>query len=201
MPRGSVEEEARLVIEFAEWLQVTPLSQWIQSHTWITPMVQAIHIVTIGVVFGSVLMVALRVLGRMRVDEPFGTVWRRFAPWLWVGLVIMTATGIVLIVGEPVREFAAKSFWTKMALIGLGIASVLSFRGALGSAVSADGKGVVFGSRPRAVAVATLLIWALIIFFGRAIAYDAEIWASVRRGTAPVGSAFMEGRYAWTSRP
>jgi hypothetical protein len=32
---------------------------------------------------------ALRVLGRMRTDETFSVVWRRFAPWMWCGLVVM----------------------------------------------------------------------------------------------------------------
>ena len=189
------------MIEFAEWLQFTPLSLAVQSHTWITPTVQAIHIVMIGVVFGSVLMIALRVLGRMRADEAFDVVWRRFAPWMWAGLVVMSLTGIVLIIGEPVREFTAKSFWTKMVLIAVGIVSVLYFRRTLGGAAAAASPGVVFASGPRAVAVVTLLIWALIIFFGRAIAYDAEIWAQLARAEQPAGIEATHGRYAWTSRP
>ena len=32
-------------------------------------------------------------------------------------------TGLILIIGEPVREFTAKSFWAKMVLLVLGIAS------------------------------------------------------------------------------
>ncbi len=80
----------------AEWLQATSVSKTIQAVDWIIPLLQSIHIVTIGVVFVSSLMIALRVLGRMRADEPFSTVWNRFAPWMWYGLIVMVITGVLL---------------------------------------------------------------------------------------------------------
>ena len=58
------------MLEFAEWLQATPLSVAIQSTLWVTPLLQTIHIVMIGIVFVSMLNVALRVLGQIRTDEP-----------------------------------------------------------------------------------------------------------------------------------
>ena len=57
--------------DLAEWLQATPISVTIQSVKWVVPLLQSIHILTIGMVFVSSLMIALRVLGRMRADEPF----------------------------------------------------------------------------------------------------------------------------------
>jgi uncharacterized membrane protein SirB2 len=165
--------EAIRVIEFAKWLQSTPLSLGIQTHLWITPLLQSIHIVMIAVVFWSALMIALRVLGRMRADEPFADVWQRFAPWMWAGLVVLAITGIVLTIGEPVREFSATSFWTKLALIVVGIVTLLSFRGVL----AASRQTGEFSTTARAAAVATVVIWTFIIFLGRAIAYDTEVWS------------------------
>src|SRR6516164_5288348 len=103
--------------EFAAWLETTGLSVKVQSITWIIPVLQSIHILMIGVVFVSSLMITLRVVGSMRTDEPFATVWARFAPWMWSGLVVMALTGLVLIIGEPLREFSALSFWLKMLLL------------------------------------------------------------------------------------
>jgi uncharacterized membrane protein len=168
------------VIEFGHWLQTTPFSLGIQTNLWITPLLQSIHIVMIAVVFWSVLMIALRLLGRMRADEPFADVWRRFAPWIWAGLVVLAITGALLTVGEPVREFSAKSFWIKMALIVIGILGVVSFRGAFGASRQTG----EFSTTARAAAVATIVIWTLVIFFGRAIAYDAEVWSPAATASA-----------------
>jgi hypothetical protein len=79
-----------------------------------------------------------------------------------------------------VREFSAKSFWAKMSLIVVGVVTVVSFRGALG----ASRESGEFSTLPRGAAVATVVIWTLIIFFGRAIAYDAEIWSPAATASA-----------------
>src|SRR5690349_20487218 len=116
------------MFEFARWVGGTKLSVAIQSTLWLTPLLQAIHIVMIGIVFVSVLVIVLRIHGRERADEPFDQVWRRFAPWLWSALVVMAVTGAVLIVSEPLLEAKALTFWLKMFLIVAAIASVIGLR-------------------------------------------------------------------------
>ena len=83
------------------------------------PLLQAIHIVMIGIVFVSLLMIACACWVACAWTRAFDAVWARFAPWMWTGLAVMAATGLVLIIGEPVREATALSFWLKMGLISL----------------------------------------------------------------------------------
>lgn len=162
------------VLEFAQWLQSTPLSVGIQSTSWAVPLLQSIHIVTLGVVFVSSLVIALRVLGVMRTDEPFAAVWRQFSVWLWGGLAVMTATGLILVIGEPVREATSLSFWLKMTLLVIAAASTAL----LGRSLARAGD-TGFGTGARTGAVALIVLWIAIIFLGRAIAYDVEVWGSL----------------------
>ena len=162
------------MIDFAEWLGATPFSVAIQSRLWITPLVQSIHILMIGVVFTSILVMALRVLGRMRAEEPPAELWQRFAPWFWRALVVMAATGLVLTIAEPVREFTAFSFWFKMTLLIVGISSAAYF----GRTLSVTADAAEFSGKARVVAVVTVALWLTIIFLGRAVAYDVEVWGS-----------------------
>lgn len=164
------------MLEFAEWLQATPFSTAIQSVAWIIPLVQSIHILMIGLVFVSILMIALRVLGWVRTDEPFGVVLHRFSPWIKGGLAVMALTGLIMIIAEPVREFSSTSFWLKMALLLVAIVSALAFKRALGPAKLAAGCELQFSAQSKAVAVGTVVVWLAIIFLGRAIAYDVEVW-------------------------
>jgi len=152
---------------FAQWLGTTPLSAAIQSRTWLIALLQAIHILVIGIVFVSMLVIALRVLDRAWRDQPLEAVWKRFAPFLWTGLAVMAFTGFFLIVGEPTRQANAFSFWLKMVLVVLAVCGVLLLR-----------------RRPtRALAWTMIFIWVAIIFLGRAIAYDVEVWQSWHLGT------------------
>ena len=163
--------------ELAEWLQATAVSVTIQSVSWIIPLLQSIHILTIGVVFVSSLMIALRVLGRMRADEPFAQVWSRFAPWMWGGLLVMAVTGALLVVGEPVREVTALSFWIKMTLLVIGITSTALLGHSLKPSTPAAGPE--FSAAAKTASVAIVVLWLAIIFLGRAIAYDKEVWGSL----------------------
>ena len=164
------------MIEFAEWLGSTPLSVAIQSRLWLTPLLQTIHITMVGIVFVSMLCVALRVLGQIRTDEPLADVWNRFAPWFWGALGVMAGTGLILTIGEPVRQATALSFWLKMSLLAIGIASALYF-GRTIHAAAGSGEAAASGGA-RVAAVVTILLWLTIIFLGRSIAYDVEIWES-----------------------
>jgi hypothetical protein len=161
---------------FAQWMETTWISETIKSVTWIVPLVQSIHIVTLAIVFGAIFMVALRVLGMVRMDQGFGAVLNRFEPFIRKGIVVLAATGLILVAGEPVRELMSLSFWLKMALLLIGITSAYTFTRSLGRAGVMSGGEPQFTSSTRVGAMATVVLWLAIIFLGRAIAYDVEVW-------------------------
>jgi hypothetical protein len=160
---------------FAEWLSRTPPSVAIQSTFWLIRVLQGTHLLTAGVAAVSGVLILLRVLGLYRVDEPFATVRRRFAPWLAAGLTIMVATGIAQTLGDPVREFTATSYWVKIALVACcTIGTARLARDARGSPPAAT-----FSARGKVVAGALILCWLAIALLGRMIAYDQAIWGSL----------------------
>jgi uncharacterized membrane protein SirB2 len=161
------------IVAFAHWLQSTQFSIAIQSTLWLMPLVQAIHIVMIGIVFVSLLVICLRVLGRVRMDQGLDEVWARFAPWMWTALAVMAATGLVMIFGEPVREATATSFWLKMGLLLVAVGMVNGLRRSL-----VGQKGPQFSPGARFMAIAVIVVLVAIVFLGRAIAYDVEVWGS-----------------------
>jgi hypothetical protein len=167
------------MLSFAQWLEQTPVSVTIKSVEWVIPLVQSIHILTIGVVFVSLLMIALRVLGWMRADQTFDAVMERFSPWIGNGLVILAVTGITLVIGEPIRELMSLSFWLKMGLLAIGVASAVAFKRSLRPAVLDASADPRFSVTVKSAALVTVLLWLAIIFLGRAIAYDVEVWGSL----------------------
>jgi hypothetical protein len=166
----------------AQGLQSSRLSETLQATSWVVPTLQAIHILMIGVVFVSILAIALRVLGRVRAEQPLLRVWQRFAPFMWTGVVVMAVTGLLLTIAEPVRQVMTLSFRIKMLLVVVGVISALAFGRRVARAASAAEQVL-----PRGAAVATVVLWLAIIFLGRAIAYDDSIWGSwspAHQGTA-----------------
>ncbi len=164
------------MMAFAAWLHATSFSQMIQSVRWIIPLLQSIHIVMIGIVFVSSVVIALHVLGRVRADDSFQAVWGRFAPWSRTALVVMLVTGLLLVVGEPEREFSALSFWIKMGLVAIGVTGTAAFGRRYG-ATPAD-SAHPYPAPARLAAVALIVLWVAVVLLGRAIAYDVEMWGA-----------------------
>jgi hypothetical protein len=156
---------------FCWWLEHTALSQTIQGVNWIVPAVQTVHILAITVVAASALMIDLRLLGLFSADRPLRQVSARFMPLIWWPLLVLLATGAIMIVGEPARSLKNPAFLLKMALLvtALVVTALLQLRmrrdPALGS--PASGHRVV----ATAIAIVSMMLWSGIIFAGRWIAY------------------------------
>ena len=177
--------------DFANWLAGTGASNAIQSHYWVIPTVQTIHIIALAVLVGSVFIVCLRILGAIRQDQPVWAVVDRFAPWMWGALVVLLLSGLILIVGEPARELLSFSFWLKMALLVSVLVLTVSFHRRV-RAVSDDAEAEQqVARRLRKPAVLALVLWAAIIVLGRLIAWDGQIWGglSPQSALAPVPEA------------
>ncbi len=164
------------MMAFAAWLHATAFSQMIQAVRWIIPLLQSIHIVMIGIVFVSSVVIALHVLGRVRAEESFQAVWGRFAPWSRTALVVMLVTGLLLVVGEPAREFSALSFWLKMGLVAIGASGTAAFGRRYGAAKAVG--AARFPASARLAAVGLIVLWGAVVLLGRAIAYDVEMWGA-----------------------
>ena len=165
--------------EFADWLSKTSLSVLIQSHEkWVIPIIQTIHIIGIGIVLACVLMLTLRVLGFAGADRTLLQTQQRFGPWLTGALLLLLATGLALVVGEPARELLAFSFWLKMILVACGASLSLWFQRSVRMNEQVWETGLVDRILVRMLAAVAVLIWIAIIFLGRFIAYD-HIWGSL----------------------
>ena len=163
---------------FALWLATTSPSVFLQEHnTWAIPAIQSVHIVGIAMVMGSVLMIDLRILGLTWTDQTLRQTTERFGPWLTGSLWLLLATGVLMVIGEPVRELVTFSFWMKMTLVAIGAVVAVIFQRALRRHERAWEDTLVHRASIKGLAVGTFLIWVAIIVLGRLIAYD-HVWGS-----------------------
>ena len=113
---------------FATWLYATAPSVFIRNHeAWMIPTIQSVHIVGIATAVGSAFMIVMRVIGWLGTDQSLLDTQRRYGPWLTGALWVLLATGSLLVLAEPPREFDAISFWLKMSLVALMVAVSIAF--------------------------------------------------------------------------
>ncbi|HLX16408.1 MAG TPA: DUF6644 family protein [Bradyrhizobium sp.] len=159
--------------EICHWIDHTVLSQSIRTAGWVVPAVQTIHILAIAVVASSALMIDLRLIGVFWASRPIEAVTARFLPLVWWPLLVLLATGIIMITAEPARSLKNPAFQLKMALLIAALTVTWLFQ-------AFQRRNAAFGdlhSSPRAaattLAVVSMLLWSSIIFAGRWIAYYA----------------------------
>ncbi len=159
------------LVEVSRWISKTQLSEVVQANFWTIPTAQTIHILAIAAAFGSVGMINLRILGVAGVSRTIPQIAARYVPWIWWSLLTLIGSGIVMIIGEPIRELINPCFWIKMALV------VVAAMVGLGFQASVRRYGDWWGATPerrgamRAGAGAVIGLWCLIMVLGRWIAY------------------------------
>ncbi|HKA75176.1 MAG TPA: DUF6644 family protein [Xanthobacteraceae bacterium] len=155
----------------AQWLAATPASRGIAGALWLIPVLQAVHILAIAAVLSAVMLVDLRILQVAGRSQTMAETARRFVPWIWASLIVLAATGLLLIIGEPKRSLLNPAFQLKMLLLALAIAVTVAFQSSLRRNVASWRDGAPRGVMMSALAVLTFLLWCAIAVAGRWIAY------------------------------
>ena len=74
---------------FTQWLSTTPPSVLIQNVSWIVPTVQCVHITSIAVVMGVMVLLDFRLLGIAGRAQPVSVMANRLLPWMWWAILVL----------------------------------------------------------------------------------------------------------------
>ena len=153
---------AAMMAELSQWVGSLPVSAAMRRITWLVPTLQTLHILSIGIVLSSVVMIDLRVWGASRSGTAI-TRSERFMPWMWSALAVATLTGIALMLGSP-RSFRDGAFVAKLylmvaATVATAALPVMLRRNACG--------GKDAGVPAQLVGIAALLLWLGATLAGR----------------------------------
>jgi cell division protein FtsW (lipid II flippase) len=154
------------MIELAAWLASLPLSQALRKLNWLVPWLQIIHILANGLVLAAVVMIDLRIWGISR-SQVTSALARRFRSWIWVALVVLTVSGIALILYAPRRQLVDPTFQVKMVIMGFAIVATVALQ--LMLRPDAETLQEKPGRRTLAgvLATLTLVLWVGVTFAGR----------------------------------
>jgi hypothetical protein len=160
------------LLSFCQWLADTPFSTGIRESTYIYPVVESVHVLSLCIFVGLLLLWDLRLIGvtlrRVAVSE----VWARLIPWITVGAVLMVISGLLLFASDPVRFFGNIFFRIKAVGLFLALLNAMAFHlGIERKLVDWDTAAVT----PRAAKFAgaiSIFLWAIIVVTGRFVAYN-----------------------------
>ena len=159
---------------FAAWLAKTHASAVIQDVSWIVPTVQTVHILAIAMIMSSVAMIDLRIFGMAGARTTILDTARRYVPWVWGSLAVLTATGTILVIGEPDRSITNAVFQLKMLMLIAAVLVTAIFQVTVRRNARFWDLEPAHGRVAKVFALATFALWLAIAVAGRWIAYAAD---------------------------
>lgn len=142
----------------------------IRQSLWLFPALETLHILGFALLYGSVVIVDLRLLGLNRA-LPVSRLAAHALPWTKGALLLIVPTGLTMFLGHVDDYLTSPVFGVKMALLAAGVANAVALhRGPL-RGVAAWDADVMPPRRVRVAAALSLLTWTGAIVCGRLIAY------------------------------
>jgi hypothetical protein len=104
-----------------EWMESTPVGQGIRQSASLIALVEAVHLIGMTLLLGTLLMVDLSLLGFGIGRAPASRIARELRGWTAAGLAIMLLSGPLMLSSEAVRCYNSPPFWIKMALLAVAV--------------------------------------------------------------------------------
>ena len=154
------------VLEIFQELETTAIGEAIRQSYWLFPVVEAVHLVGLAILGGSVIVVNLRLLGFCLTSQKASSIANGTKPFLIAGLLVMFATGIPLALSEMIKLYYNFSFWVKISALTIVLVYTFTIYGRIAS------NDAVNPMLRIAAALISLALWFTVAGAGRWIGFS-----------------------------
>ena len=155
-------------------LEASGLGQAMRQWLWLYPSVEIVHIVGIGLLFGSIAVLDLRLLGFSR-SFSVRRLARHVLPWTAASFILIVPSGFMMFTAHATEFIESEVFILKLLLIlAAGVNAALFHAITFRTADVWDTeelRGLPPPPSARAAGAISLLIWISVIACGRLLAY------------------------------
>jgi len=159
------------LLQVCAWIHDLPWATAIRESEITFPALETVHVLSLGLMVGTIAIVDLRLLGVVLRHEPVARIAAPLLPATWIGFGLMLSTGGLLFAAEATDMYANPAFRLKLLLLGLAGLNMLVFHFTSYSRRVRWGSEVSPPVGARIAAAASLTLWTGVIIMGRAIAY------------------------------
>lgn len=149
------------MLEIYASFELTSFSTAVREVWWIFPTILVFHSLSMGLMAGIGVASALRALG-FAGQIPLPAL-RKFHPLMWLGLLVATASGLLLLAGYPAKALSNPLFFLKLVMLIAAICLTLRLTTA---------ERPLLTSRLPAL---TIILWLGVIAAGRFLAYTHSV--------------------------
>jgi nitrate/nitrite transporter NarK len=157
-----------MVESFFTWLEASALGAFVKDQGATFATIEAVHLMALAVLGGSVFVSDLRLCNLVLVDVPSKTVTDNAHKYFKISLIVLLITGFVMLSGVATKCYHNFYYWVKMAALAAGIVFAFAIRQPLLRRDHAELNPLTL----KLVGMASISVWFLVAASGRWIGFS-----------------------------
>ena len=152
-------------------LEASGLATRIRDSVFLFPMIESTHVIGLTLVFGTIAIIDLRLLGIASTQRSFQRMASDILKWTWAAFALTALTGSLMFITNATVYYHNFYFRTKMLLLALTGINMLFFELTAGRTIRKWDQAPSAPRAGKAVAALSLTMWIAIICVGRLIGF------------------------------
>jgi len=154
-----------------EFIQNSQIGTSIRESLFVFPIIEATHVLALGLSVGTLVWFDLRLLGWIMPDQPISKIHRQVMPWAVVGFVLMFLSGSLLFWANALKAYTSLYFRLKFLFLFLAGLNAIAFEFATKRSIQSWDSAPAIPRKVKLAGILSILLWIAVITFGRATAY------------------------------
>jgi hypothetical protein len=151
---------------FFTYCETTWPGSWFKHSRWLFAIDETFHIMALGMLIGTLVIVDLRLLGFGMRRQSAAQLSRYLGPWTLLGVTLMVITGVPLFMSEAVHLSGSSPFLFKMIFLFCAVTLHFTLHRKATALSTGQSSGL-----DRLAASLSLMCWLGVALAGRAIAF------------------------------
>lgn len=160
-----------MILSLFHFLQGTAIGTGIRESSLVYPIIMTGHLAGMALFGGMILIVDMRLLGWGLTAHPVSDIVGGLKHWKHLGLTMTAGCGILLFWAKAEQYYPNPYLWCKFAMFALVAIHALVFRKSVYANVAEYDKARRIPQIAKIAAGSSMLLWALVVTFGRLIGY------------------------------
>ena len=162
------------IVSLIAALEASGLATGIRNSLYLFPLIESVHVIGLTTVFGTILIIDLRLLGLASAQRPFTAIASDVFKWTWLAFAVTATTGALMFITNAGTYYNNAYFRAKMALLVLSGINMLAFELTARRSLHTWDRNAAAPSGGQAIAALSLVIWIGVIVLGRWVGFTTS---------------------------
>jgi len=161
--------------QFISYFEDSALADNIRENDLLFPLIESVHVVSICLVVGSILVIDLRLLGLASLNRPVGRITNAILPLTWSAFAVAAASGLLLFISNATKYLENGYFLAKVLLICAAGLNMVVFHGISAKDLPRWENEAALPLPARLAGGLSILLWVAVVTCGRWIGFTMQV--------------------------